>query len=347
MIKVLVVDDSPSTLEFLVYILDSEPGMKVVATAANGEEAIEAVSHYKPDVITMDLHMPKMGGFEATRKIMETTPTPIVIVSSSFDIDEVTTTFHALEAGALMAVSKPAGIGHEKHQITTYEFLQAVRLMSEIKVVRRWPKTGSRIPRSDITTYIQKPVEQAQIIAIGASTGGPLILQTILSALPANFSIPILVVQHMATGFIQSFAEWLGQSCSLPVRIPLQGEILSPGHIYIAPDSYQLKVETGGKIILSQNFLENGHCPSVSHCFRSVAEAYGKNAIGILLSGMGKDGAAELKLLREKGATTIAQDEETSVVFGMPKEAINLGAAQYIFSPKQISGFLINLANKN
>ncbi len=346
MIKVLVVEDSPSVLEFLVYIVNAEPGMKVIATATNGEAAIEAVARYKPDVITMDIHMPKMNGFEATRKIMQNCPTPIVIVSGSYETDETMITFQALEAGALMAVSRPTGIGHEKHQITTYEFLQAVKLMSEVKVVRRWPRTTPKIFTEDRLPSVQKPSEDIQIVAIGASTGGPIILETILSALPADFPIPIVVVQHMASSFIQSFAEWLDQSCRLTVKVASQGEVILPKHIYLAPDNYQIKIGIGGKVILSSSSLENGHCPSVSHCFRSIAETYGKHSIGILLSGMGKDGAAELKLLKESGAITIAQDEETCVVFGMPKEAINLGGAQYILSPKQIADFLKNLTNK-
>ena len=344
MIKVLVVEDSPVVREFLVHILGADPDIRVIGTAHDGEEALEAIARKQPDVITMDVHMPKMNGLDATRRIMETCPTPIVVVSGSTDPAEVATTFEAMEAGALAVLRRPAGIGHPDHEATARELVQTVKLMSEVKVVRRW----SRARRDSIARPAQPRLERApgscRIVAIGASTGGPPVLQTILSQLPKDFPAPVLVVQHMAAGFVRGFIEWLAQSSRLPVHLAAHGEQMLPGHVYVAPDELQMKVERGGRIVLTREPPENGLRPSVSFLFRSVAEVYGGDAVAGLLTGMGRDGADELKLLRDKGAVTFAQDKVSSVVHGMPGEAIKLDAATLVLSPEKIAGVLAQLA---
>lgn len=347
MIKVLIVEDSAVVREFLVRILGSDPAIQVVGTANDGEEALEAVRRWQPDVITMDIHMPKLDGVEATRGIMETHPTPIVIVSGSTDPREVATTFHAMEAGALAVLRRPAGIGHPDHEATARELVQTVKLMSEVKVVRRWPRVRREIsapgPPEPVVGRAPAGVE---VIAIGASTGGPPVLQTILAGLPNDFPAPVLIVQHMAPGFTAGFVEWLAQSSGLPVHMATHRESMLPGHVYVAPDDFQMKVERGGRIVLARDEPENGLRPSVSYLFRSLAEVYGGQAVTGLLTGMGRDGAAELKLLREKGAVTFAQDKESSVVHGMPGEAIKLDAATLILRPEKIAAALTSLANK-
>jgi len=346
LIKVLVAEDSPVVREFLVYILGSDPGIRVVGTANDGEQAIEAVKRYQPDVITMDIHMPKMDGLEATRHIMETDPTPIVIVSGSTDPHETTTTFRALEAGALAVLKRPNGIGHPDHETTTRELVQTVKLMSEVKVVRRWARARRDAPAPRLAEMgLARVPAQVRIVAIGASTGGPPALHTILAELPKAFPAPVLIVQHMAGGFIQGFVEWLAQSANLPVHVAAHAVTILPGHVYVAPDEHQMKVEYGGKIALTRDPPENGLRPSVSYLFRSVAEVYGGAAVAGLLTGMGRDGAEELRLLKEKGATTFAQDKDSSVVHGMPGEAIKLGAATFVLSPDKIAAVLVNLAN--
>lgn len=349
LIKVLVVEDSPVVREFLVYILGTDPDIRVVGTANNGEEALEAVKRYRPDVITMDIHMPKMDGLEATRRIMETEPVPIVIVSGSSDTHENTKTFRAMEAGALAVLARPAGIGHPDHESTARDLVQTVKLMSEVKVVRRWPQTRREpVLPSAAQALANKPASvpaNVKVIALGASTGGPPVLQTILAMLPRDFPLPVLIVQHMASGFITSFVEWLALSSGLPVHVAMHGELILPGHVYVAPDECQMKVERGGKIVLTQDVPENGLRPSVSYLFRSLAAVYGGTAVAGLLTGMGRDGAEELRLLKEKGAVTFAQDKDSSVVHGMPGEAIKLDAATFVLPPDKIAAVLTSLAN--
>jgi two-component system chemotaxis response regulator CheB len=348
LIKVLVVEDSPVVRDILVYILSSDPDIQVVGSAHNGEEAIEAAKRFRPDVITMDIHMPKMNGLEATRRIMEAEPIPIVIVSGSVDPHENTVTFRAMEAGALAVLRRPAGIGHPDHEAAARELVQTVKLMSEVKVVRRWSKNW-REPVLPLVAQalVNKPQiasKKIRVIALGASTGGPPVLQTILAMLPRDFPLPVLIVQHMASGFIDSFAEWLAQSSGLPVHVATHGELMLPG-VYIAPDECQMKVAHGGKIVLTNDAPENGLRPSVSYLFRSLAEVFGGDTVAGLLTGMGRDGAEELLLLKKKGAVTFAQDKDSSVVYGMPGEAIKLDAATFILAPDKIAAVLTSLAN--
>jgi two-component system chemotaxis response regulator CheB len=347
MVRVLIVEDSPVVRDFLEYMLSADPGIHVIGTAPDGEAALDAVRRQKPDVITMDIHMPRMNGLEATRKIMETHPTPIVIVSSSVVADEVATTFRAIEAGALAAVPRPQGLGHQEHEATVQELIQTVKLMSEVKVVRRWPRhrSGSRVPAAQ-QAKVPSASRAIQAVAIGASTGGPLVLQTLLSGLPHDFPIPVLIVQHMARGFIQGFADWLTQSAGFPVHVAVADESLLPGHAYVAPDGVHMQVGMSRRIVLSHDAPKNGLRPAVSCLFQSVARVFGRYAAGVLLTGMGKDGAEELKLLRDQGAITLVQDRDSAVVYGMPGEAIKLDAATYVLPPERMAARLVGLVNK-
>ncbi len=346
-IRVLIVEDSLVARELLSHILDADPGIQVIAAVPNGEEALKAVAMEKPDLITMDIHMPGMDGFETTRAIMETNPVPIVIVTGSCDMRELDSSFKAIEAGALAVLQKPQGVGHPDHKKDTLALVSMVKLMSEIKVVRRWARTDrnrSAAQRETAKNLVLQPVA-VKVVAIGASTGGPPVIEKILSRLPPDFTVPVLIVQHMAEGFIGGFAEWLGQTSSLPVHVPFNGTITRPGHVYIAPDGNQMKIDSSGRICCSSDDPENGLRPAVSYLFRSVAEVYGRAAVGILLTGMGKDGAAELKLMKEKGAVTIAQNEESSAVFGMPGEAVRLNAARYVLPADRIAEVLASLVS--
>jgi len=345
MIKVLIVEDSQVVREFLTYVLSSDPDIQVIGTASNGEEAIKMISDKSPDVVTMDINMPKMDGFEATRIIMETTPTPIVIVSASWDPEEVQKTFRAMEAGALAAVRKPVGVAHPDYKDQAKELIQTVKLMSEVKVVRRHSriKHGKGISAGLAVKDLIPLTTDVKIVAIGASTGGPPVIETILSRLSKDSCAPLLIVQHIAPGFVQGFADWLANSCRIPVKIATGHEFPLPGHAYIAPDGVHMGLDTSGRIVFEGSEPENGLRPAVSYLFRSVANVFGKNIVGVLLTGMGKDGAKELKMMKEKGAITIAQDEESCVVYGMPGEAVNLNAATYVLSPPKIAELLAGL----
>jgi two-component system chemotaxis response regulator CheB len=347
MVKVLIVEDSPVAQEFLTYILSSDPEIQVVGVAKNGAEALAAVGQKKPDVITMDIHMPVMDGFEATRRIMETHPTPIVIVSGSTAANEVSSTFRALEAGALALVLRPPGLNHQQFESASKELIQTVKLMSEVKVVRRIPSVTSKSqPAPRPMPRAQKAEMEIQAAAIGASTGGPAALLQILSVLPKDLSFPILIVQHIASGFLNGFTEWLSGASRFPVRIASLGDHLIPGQAYVAPDGFHMGVSNAHRILFSDHEPENGLRPSVAYLFRTVAQVFGPHAVGVLLTGMGRDGAEELKTMKEMGAITIAQDEESSVVHGMPGEAIRLNAAMHVIPPEGIAAMLAGLNKK-
>ncbi len=343
MIRVLVVEDSAVTREYLVHLLGQEPTLEVVGTAQDGMEAVEQAERLRPDVILMDVHMPRLNGFEATRLIMERAPTPIVIVSASFARDEVGMTFEALRAGALTVVEKPLGPDHPGQAESAAKLVEAVRLMAEVKVIRRWPRRARPLPAP---APIAPPDRGVRIVAIGASTGGPAAVSEILEGLPPDLGAPILVVQHIAPGFTEGFVEWLAQGTGLAVTLAETDESVRAGTVYVAPERFQMGITKTGRIRLVQEPAEDGFCPSACHLFESVAEAYGHSAIGILLTGMGRDGATGLLRLREAGAVTIAQDEETSVVFGMPGEAIRIGAAQYVLPPERIGEMVRTLAKR-
>lgn len=353
MIRVLVVEDSPVVQEFLVHILGSDPGIEVIGRANDGQEAVEFVARTKPDVITMDINMPKMNGLEATRRIMETNPVPIVIVSGNWDPREVETTFRAMEAGALAIVQRPRGLGHPEHEATSGELLSTVRLMSEVRVVRRWSGSRPKVEKNGTVLFPSGKKEPSRffdpeglgVVAIGASAGGPPVLQRILSGLPGNFPLPVLIVQHMARGFLPGMLEWLGEKSAVRLLIASDGERALPGRAYFAPDGFHMGIENG-TIYLTGDSLEHGARPSVSFLFRSVAKAYGRKAAGILLTGMGSDGADGMKLMKEKGAVTIAQDRESSAVYGMPAAAVELGAATYVLAPDRITAALRSLTEK-
>ncbi|HJV64201.1 MAG TPA: chemotaxis-specific protein-glutamate methyltransferase CheB [Geomonas sp.] len=343
MIKVLIVDDSPVARELIEHILSADPEIRVIGSARNGLEALAALEHKHPDVVTMDVHMPGMDGFETTRQIMMQHPVPVVIVTSTLDPKTDSAVFRTLEAGALAILLKPPGFGHPDHARAAADLLQTVRLMSEVKVVRR---SSRRRGFPAAAARVQEGPVRIKVVGIGASTGGPVVVQSILSALPADFPAPLLVVQHMAAEFIEGFAEWLSGYSALRVKVGKDGEQIGPGTAYIAPGGLQMGVDGLGRIALSPGRPGQFLCPSVTHLFLSLAESYGSRAVGILLTGMGADGAAGLKEMQARGALTLAQDEESSVVYGMPGEAVKLKAAQHVLSPDGIIEMLRTVVQK-
>jgi len=348
MIRLLIVEDSPVARAILMFVLESDPEIQVVGSAADGSEAVEMVELLKPDVVTMDINMPRMNGLEATRHIMQVRPVPIIIVSGSYESSDIAATFQAVDAGAVAVLPRPYGIGNPLFQTQAHDLIRTIKLMSEVKVIRRFTHASptSRASESRTTSKIGKipVVVPVEFIAIGASTGGPIALRTILGMLPRDFSIPIGIVQHMAPGFMSGFVAWLSQTCNRNVRIAVQNDPIEPANVYLAPDNAHMKVMKGNRILLTKDEPTNGLRPSVSTFFRSVANEYGPAAIGVLLTGMGKDGARELGLMKERGAVTIAQDEASSIVYGMPGEAVRIGAAVYELSLDEIATMLMQLA---
>jgi two-component system, chemotaxis family, protein-glutamate methylesterase/glutaminase len=344
MINVLVVEDSRVVRDYLVYVLETDPGIRVMGTADSGEAALEFLERNRPDAILMDIQMPGIDGFETTRRIMSSNPVPIVVCTASTHFDHIHTAMRALEAGALAVLKKPKGLADPDAEIESAAIILTLKLMSEVKVVRRWNRTAATPANGRISgphSTQQDAIDRdAAIVAIGASTGGPPAVQQILSRLSPCFGAPILVVQHIATGFTVGFAEWLASSSPLPVHVAVGGQTPLAGHVYVAPDDQHLRVGLRGELQTTRDDPRNGLRPSAGVLFRSVAERFGRRAIGVLLTGMGRDGAEELKLMADQGALTVAQDEESCVVFGMPGEAIKLGGARHVLPPHKIAELL-------
>lgn len=353
-LRVLVVEDSATIRSYLTSVLRKEKSMEVVGEATNGREAVEMCARLKPDVITMDMMLPEMNGVLATEQIMAYNPTPILIVSASVNRGEAFRTYDALAAGAVDVLDKPRA--EESSEDWERRFLSAVRIVARIKVITH-PRGRLRAHSSAAQSAMSLPAKQASapvsfpsskinLIAIGASTGGPAAIVSVLSPLPADYPIPILVVLHISQLFAFAFAEWLGSQISLPVRLASDGErVPFPGtpSVLLAPAGRHMIVD-GGRIHLTDTEERNSCKPSIDALFDSVALEVGDRAALVLLTGMGKDGAQGLLSGRKAGAQTIAQDEASSIVFGMPGEAVRIGAAHQVLPPDEIAEFLKTLA---
>lgn len=354
-VHALIVEDSPVIRDYLRHILEGDPRIRVIGVAETGEAALECVRLRLPDVILMDVHLPGIDGFETTRRIMSTTPTPIVICSATTDAREVGLVMRAMEAGALAALKKPAGPGEPSAETEAAAIVSTIKLMSEVKVVRRWNGSCGRrdrgAPQDPASAAVSGPADgtpapsvwngaEVAVVAIGASTGGPPVIQKILSGLTPAFPAPLLVVQHITAGFTAGFVEWLAAATGMPVRLAAEGTTPQPGHVYVAPDDRHLLIGPFGELRLSEGDPHCGLRPSVGVLFRSAAERFGRRAVGVLLTGMGRDGAEELKGMADRGALTIAQDEASCAVFGMPAAAIELGAARCVLPPGRIAELL-------
>ena len=349
-IRVLVIDDSRTARELLVAMLESAGGLQVVGVGETGEEAVRLARRIHPDIIAMDIIMPEMDGLEATRTIMREVPTPIVLLTSTLMYSDVNLTFEAMRLGALAVVNKPP-LGDD----TAWEtVLQTMRLMAKVAVVRRWdpearkatPPTPAKVTPPDQTAGPgagARPL--AQIIGIGSSTGGPAALSTILGAFPADFALPILIVQHITKGFGPGLAEWLNTQTPLHVSLAGHGDTPQPGSVLMAPDDCHLQINAWGIVELCKDPPYRGLRPSINYLFNSMADVYGPRAIGVQLTGMGDDGAEGLEKLRRMGGWVIAQDEKTCVVDSMPHEVIARKAANEILAPPQIAQRLLTLGH--
>ena len=329
-IRVLVACDSRAQREVLLGLLRSSSDFVVVGTASDGKEAIAAALHLRPNIIAMDINLPILDGYAATRQIMQECPTPIVLISSQGDAARHS--IEALAVGALAVVQKPSGPGGAAMAPTAGEdciaFLTTLRLMADVRVVTRHPARGSTNNQRPTTNdqRAANPLIAPQMLMIAASTGGPAALQSVLRDLGAGFPLPILIVQHIARGFVSALADWLNNTTPLPVRIASQGERVLPGQIYLAPEDRHLMIREAGIVSLRPSVSSDRICPSADLLFESAARIYGARAIGVVLTGMGDDGTRGLLALHAAGAPTLAQDAASCVVYGMPRAAVEAGA---------------------
>ncbi len=337
-IRVLVVDDSLVAREMLKHILGSDAGIEVVGTATDGAEAVEMTAALRPDLVTMDIHMPRMDGIEATERIMAYTPTPVLVVSSSVYGEGVGRAFDALACGALDVVLKPAPRDWAGLDGIARDLVRRVQMLSRVRVITH--VRGRQAGRRAVAAHAEP--HPGSVVAIGASTGGPSALRVVLGGLPAGLPAPILVTQHIADGFIPGLVDWLDTACAIRVRVAEDDCALEPGTAYVAPTGRDLELD-GGVARLAEPAVGQVHAPSADVLFKSVARSCGRDAVGVLLTGMGADGARGLCALHDAGAATIAQDEATSVVFGMPRAAIELGAAGRILPLGDIAGAIAAL----
>jgi two-component system, chemotaxis family, protein-glutamate methylesterase/glutaminase len=359
-LRILVVDDSLLVRRLLRELLEGDPDVQVVGEAADGREALTLVAELRPDLITLDVRMPVMDGVETTRQIMAYHPTPILILTTSLSSYDVDITFQMLGAGALDVMEKPPLGDPVAMERSRLALLRKIRLLARVKVVThlrgRRPKlsieheelrkSGPAVtsPPQGVATVrgsaSHSPFSmlhsQFPVVAIGASTGGPRVIRQILAALPADFPAAVLVVQHIAQGFSAGMAEWLAESVALPVSLAVEGSALQRGQVLVAPDRYDLLVRGDGTLHLSGLPLLLQR-PAIDIAMQSLAAFYGPCAIGVLLTGMGRDGARGLQAIRRAGGYTIAQDAASCTIYGMPRAAVELGAAEDILPPARIA----------
>jgi two-component system chemotaxis response regulator CheB len=339
--RVLVAEDSATARALLVQILRSDPEIQVVGEAHDGVEAVVLTQRLHPDLVTMDVHMPRMDGLEATKEIMITAPTPILIVTGSTRAREVAASMDTLRVGALDVLVKPPGPESPQFATAAQNLIAMVKTMSHVKVVRQW-RTETP-PRPEPPRPAQPAGARVRIVAVATSTGGPAALQRVLSGLPGNFPVPILVVQHITPGFAAGLATWLSTVGPLRVKVAQDGEVPAPRTVYLAPDELHLGVAENGRLRLSTAPLVGGFRPSGTFLFEAVAHTFGPSAVAVILTGMGDDGVRGLRAIRQAGGRVIAQDEKTSLVFGMPGAAIAEGLAHIVLPIDAISSHLASL----
>jgi two-component system chemotaxis response regulator CheB len=332
-VRVMIVEDSPTVREYLRQAISADPRLAVVAECESAEQALASLNRAAPDVISMDIHLPRMSGLEATRRIMETRPTPIVIVSRSVNAEELDSTMDALRAGAVSAVEAPSRQRPSTLPDSAARICRELAVMSQVKVIRqRFNHTQrqpvARLPHVPIAFgSAAKPDDQrASLVGIVASTGGPHAVETVLATIGPAYPLPILLVQHMTATFHAGFVSWLDRISPQNVTEARHGELPQPGHVFVAPSDKHLLIR-GHRLALEDSPPVSGQCPSGTVLLRSMAEAIGSHAVGVVLTGMGDDGAEGLLAIRRAGGYTITEDESTAVVNGMPEAARALDAS--------------------
>jgi two-component system chemotaxis response regulator CheB len=348
-IRVMIVEDSPTVREFLRQVIGAHPQLTVVAECVTGEQALKCLDRIAPDVISMDIHLPGMSGLDTTRLIMEQRPTPIVIVSQSVNAAEMDATMEALRAGAISAIEKPSSRSHGQFQSMSERIQRELVVMSQVKVIRQRfnrPRKGQVL----VHRHVPNPLSSSdfkrnppRMIGMVASTGGPRAVEIILKSLDRDFALPIVLVQHMTSSFQSGFVSWLNRMSPQTVKEACHGEIPRPGFVYIAPHDKHLVVRRD-YLELERSEPVCGQRPSGTMLLQSMAEAMGSEAVGVVLTGMGDDGAEGLLAIRRAGGYTIAEDESTAIVDGMPGVAREIEAACTSLPLESIGPALRNLA---
>jgi len=345
-IRVVIVDDSLVAREMLAQILGTDPEIEVVGQAKDGREGTEMVASLKPDLVTMDIHMPRMDGLAAVEHIMAYTPTPVLVVSSSVHGAGTGRAFDALALGALEVMKKPEPRDWEDLERIGRDIIRRVKMLSRVKVITHLSgrkRAGEKRPAPPIVVPAHATRKQgALLVAIGSSTGGPSALMTVLCSLPKDFSVPIVIAQHIAEGFIPGLVEWLDGGCAIAVREAKDGDAPRAGTAYLAPTGRNLQFD-GTAMRFTKPEPGQLYIPSADTLFSSVGRSLRDRAVGVILTGMGNDGARGLKEMRDAGAPTIAQDEATSTVFGMPRAAAELGAASTVLPIQAIGAEVARL----
>lgn len=346
--KVVLVEDSPVALEILQRLLNSSPDVAIVGTARDGVEGLEVITRTKPDVICTDLMMENMDGLELTKRVMAEDPRPILVISNFVQKADVDNVFRLLQAGAADVFPKPSTDSPTDYERLKSALVAKIKVLSSMKVTARRPgQSLSGLGKSSTSGAVSgsQPLmtnvsSRVKVIAIGASSGGLQSIQKIICQLPANLPLPIICTVHVSTGVLSGLINWLSSECPLQVKIAEAGETPAPGTVYFAPEQCDLELDSRGKFIYSNCPTENKHCPSINVAFKSIAKFYGKATAGVLLTGLGRDGAEGLQAIAQVGGITVAQEDKGGA-FGMVKEAMNLKAVQQGLTVEKIAPFLL------
>lgn len=335
-VRVVIAEDSSTARALLVAICSDDPGIQVVGEATNGQQAVELTRRLRPSLVLMDVFMPVMDGLEATKQIMRDEPTPIVMVTGSTHPDAVEAGLSAMRFGALTVLRKPQGTAPSDP--TAQRLVDLVKALADVKVIRRRQGGASR--------RATPPVATGRVVAVGASTGGPPALCRFLQELPPDLPVPVVVVQHIVEGFLAGLVGWLRAEVPFQVTQAADGQRLAPGTVYLAPDGHHLEVERDLTASLTRSPAVSGFRPSATVLFRSVARSVGEGGIGVVLTGMGSDGLDGVRELRAAGGRILVQDENSSVVYGMPRVVADAGLSDLVAPVDQLAAEVSRLLRK-
>ncbi|OGW27110.1 MAG: hypothetical protein A2X59_04590 [Nitrospirae bacterium GWC2_42_7] len=343
--KVLVVDDSAFTRQIIKKILEQDSNIEVAGVATDGIDAMAKTLRLKPDIITLDFEMPEMDGFSFLRWLMRERPTPVIMVSSHADSKTV---FKALELGAVDFIAKPTKRASIELQTVEKDLLRKIRGIKDIRMDLLSRNLELLDSEEDFQPAAEKTQRTINLVAVGSSTGGPAALQIILTRLPANFHAAVIVSQHMPRGFTGPLSERLDKLSAIRIKEAEDGDQLQPGRVFICPGGYHMGIKKKGEkavISIRESILTDKYVPSVDHMMASAADAFGSNSMGVILTGMGNDGKKGMLEIKEKGGYTIAESEESAIVFGMPGEAIKAGAVEIILPISEIPAEIIRMVS--